>query len=195
VRRWLRSSCLAVSIASIAVFALAGPAAGGPAPVENSLTIVKTVEGPVPEGTTFTVTVECTNDVIDDGDGGTDSATVEFDADGQPTTDDVIDLVFGVEAEGVCTVTETVDGGAESTTYACEGVSTASPAATAVAPICPEAGPVEDDIVVNKSYPAIDATVTVHNTFVAAPTTTTTTKPPAPAPSPAAVVAKPTFTG
>ena len=59
--------------------------------------------------------------------------------------------------------------------------------------MCPEAGPVEHDIVVNKSYPAIEATVTVHNTFVATPTIA---PPPPPGPQPAAqIVAKPTFTG
>jgi hypothetical protein len=189
VRRRLRSSCVAVSVAALAVFVLAGTAAGGPTPVTNQLTIVKTVDGPVSLDTTFTVSIDCTNDVIDDGDGGTDTATVEFDSTGQPTTPDVIDLVFDVQ--GTCTVTETEDGGAASTTFECEGGATVAPAA--VAPVCPEAGPVEDDIVVNKSFPAIDATVTVHNTFVATPTTTA---PPTPGPQPAAqVVAKPTFTG
>jgi hypothetical protein len=189
VRRWLRASCLLIGVAALSAFAFAGPAAGGPTPITNTLTIVKTVDGPVAEGTTFTVSVDCTNDVIDDGDGGTNSTTVEFDSTGQPTTPDVIDLVFDVE--GSCTVTEPENGGASSTTFACEGGATVAPAS--VAPVCPEAGPVEDDIVVNKSYPAIEATVTVHNTFVAAPIITT---PPPSGPQPAAqIVAKPTFTG
>ena len=188
MRRWLRAFCLAVSVTAVAGFAFAGTAVGGPGVVTNQLTIVKTVDGPVVAGTTFTVSVDCTNDVID-GDGGpTDTATVEFDSTGLPTTPDVIDLL---ETIGTCTVTETEDGGAASTTFECEGGATVAPAA--VAPVCPEAGPVEDDIVVNKSFPAIDATVTVHNTFVATPTTTA---PPTSGPQPAAqVVAKPTFTG
>src|SRR4051812_49169602 len=170
--------------------------AGGPV-VTNTLTILKTVSGPVAEGTTFTVAVQCDEDIIDDGGTGTDSATVEFDSTGQPTSADTLELLF--PDLGSCTVTETEDGGAASTTYACEGHATAAPAPadvsdSAVAPICPEAGPQADPITVNKSYPAIDATVTVANTFQAATPTTTTTPALAPAASPA-IVAQPTFTG
>ena len=124
--------------------------------------------------------------LIDTGDGATDGTTVEFDATGQPTTPDTIDLLFDVL--GSCTVTETADGGASSTTYECEGGATVAPAA--VSPVCPVAGPQAEPITVNKSYPAIDATVTVHNTF-----TTPTTPPESPITPAAGVVAQPTFTG
>lgn len=151
----------------------------------------------MPEGTTFTVSIDCNTSLIDNGDGGTDSATVEFNSEGQPTTADTIDFLSTL---GWCDVTETEDGGATSTTYECEGVATSAPVGTAVVPICPEAGPTTDPpIRVNKSYPAIDATVTVNNTFPEpTPTTTTTTTTTAPAPKPTAapaVVAKANFTG
>jgi hypothetical protein len=182
-----------VVLASAGVVAGISAASAGAPALTNRLTILKTVSGEVPEGTTFTVTVECDHDVIDDGEGGTDTATATFDAEGQPTNAaaDQIDLLSTI---GTCTVTETEDGGATSTTYECEGGPTVS--ATAVALVCPEPGPVEESITVNKSYPAIDATVTVDNTFPEPATTTTTTAPPPqqPAASPA-IVARPVFTG
>jgi hypothetical protein len=196
VRRFSRVVLLAFSsvvLASTGVVAGATSAGAGVPVIVNSLTVLKTVTGEVPSGTTFTVSVYCNTSIIDDGGSGTDSATVEFDAAGQPTGPDTIDFL---DTLGNCTVTETEDGGASSTTYACEGVATAAPVGSAVAPICPEAGPVSSPITVNKSYPGIDATVTVHNTFDPVPTTTTTAPPapPAPAASPA-IVARPTFTG
>ena len=82
---------------------------GGAAP----LTVVKTVSGTVPAGTTFTATIECPGGIIDDVDG--DVVTVEFDAAGQPTTPSTVFF----DAPGTCTVTETAAGGASSTTYSC----------------------------------------------------------------------------
>ena len=155
------------------------------------------LRGPVPEGTPFTVSIDCNISIIDNGLSGTDHKTVKFDETGQPTTQDTFDLLKGTNAW--CDVTEIVDGGAASTTYECEGEATTLPgAAVPVLPlaICPDAGPTTDPpIRVNKSYEAMTATVTVHNTFPE-PTPTTTTTAPAPKPTAApAVVAKANFTG
>jgi hypothetical protein len=164
---------------------------GGAAP----LTILKTVTGTVPAGTTFTVALECSDGAeIDDGDGGTTSATVTFDAAGQPTSPDTFTFSDG---PGLCVVSETVSGGASSTTYACEGSYPDTPEEPAVPeqeggfsaeqvapgdPVCPAAGPQAAPITVNIVTPSQDATVTVHNTF----------DDPAPAPQ---VIARPAFTG
>ena len=67
--------------ASGIVASVSGAGAGSPVPVTNSLTILKTVSGEVPEGTTFTVRVACTNSIIDDGD-PVASQDVHFDATG-----------------------------------------------------------------------------------------------------------------
>jgi hypothetical protein len=173
--------------------ALGGVSNAGVAVLNNKLTIVKTVTGEVPDGTTFTASVNCTAAIIDGGGVPTTSATVDFDSDGQPTSPDVIKFLAAL---GSCTVTETADGDATATTYACEGIVTITPAveSDAVAPICPAAGPQAAPITVNKSYPGISATVTINNTFAAPTPTTTTTPQSSPAASPA-ILARPTFTG
>jgi hypothetical protein len=196
VRRFSRVALFAVSsvvLASSGIAASISSAGAGGTVLVNSLTILKTVSGEVPAGTTFTVSVDCNTSLIDNGGSGTDSATVEFDETGQPTTADTIDFN---DNTGWCDVTETVDGGATSTTYECEGVVTAAPVGGAVVdPICSAAGPTTEPIRVTKSSLAIDATVTVNNTFPE-PTPTTTTTTPAPKPTAApAVVAKANFTG
>jgi hypothetical protein len=156
------------------------------------LTIAKTVSGPVPAGTTFTATINCDDDIIVDTGGSTDTVTVTFDASGQPTSPDT----FGFNDPGACTVTETANGGASSTTYSCEGnlgveapIKEGDFSATQVEEdVCPTAGPQAAPISVNIISEGQDATVTIHNTFVA-PT-------PQPGPQPAAqVVAQPVFTG
>ena len=157
------------------------------------LTIAKTVSGPVPAGTTFTATIQCDDPIIDDDSEGTDSAVVQFDAQGDPIGLDSVTFF----STGPCTVTETATGGAASTTYAC--ASTVAPAAASgfgdvsaqqVQPICPTAGPQAAPISVNIVSSTQNATVTIHNTF------TDPTTPPAP-PIVAApqVVAQPALTG
>ena len=111
--RTLRLVLLTVAVASfasvgLAVSAGAGEMAPGPA---APLTITKIVSGPVPTGTTFTVTVTCDSPIINDGGVGTSSAVVTFDAAGAPTSNNVI----GFGDPGTCTVTETVTGGATTT--------------------------------------------------------------------------------
>jgi hypothetical protein len=182
----------AVLVSGSSAGVLAGPAA--------PLTIVKTVSGPVPAGTTFTVNLHCPDGNIDTGLDGAGAAaitatdaTVTFDAAGQPTSPDII----GFDDQGTCTVTETASGGAASVTYSCTGTipepSNASNgfggiAAEQIAPVptdpCEAAGPQAAPMVVLIVEPDQDATVTVHNTFAD------------PAPTPAAqVVIQPAFTG
>jgi hypothetical protein len=158
--------------------------AGGAAP----LTVVKTVSGPVPAGTTFTATIQCDDAIIETGEEPTDSATVTFDASGQPTSADTVTF----DGPGSCSVTETASGGAATTTYACEGLVPDEPeidnefSAAQVEPVavCDAAGPQSAPITVNIFDEGQTATVTIHNTFAD------------PQPIPAAgVVAAPTFTG
>jgi hypothetical protein len=161
------------------------------------LTIVKVVDGVAPAGTTFTATVQCDDDIIDTGEeDGANTATVTFDASGQPTSADVI----GFRGPGTCTVTETAAGGASTVAYACSGVQGTpgeeggevevpigegfdgpSSSAVVLPAVCGTTGPV-DPITVNVSAPDQSATVTITNTFSAA--------------TPAAqIVAAPAFTG
>ncbi len=149
----------------------------------------------MPEGTTFTAELFCLSPIIIDGESGTDTATVTFDATGQPTSADT--FYFGDPGE--CTVTETADGGAATTTYACEGVlPAATPDSTgfrgAAVPedqVCTAAGPQADPIPVNIIHADQSATVTIANTFVAPEPPPPT--PPPPPPPPVAVA--PAFTG
>jgi hypothetical protein len=155
----------------------AGAQEGGDA---APLHIHKTVVGTVPAGTTFTVTTEC-NGNIDGPD--TNQATVVFDAQGTVVSGDET-IYFG--DPGDCTVTETQNGGAQSTTYACAdnsalfvngantgwgGDATAGTAdPTEVAPLaegdfCAAFGPQAEPMVVHIEDPDQDVTVTITNTF------------------------------
>jgi hypothetical protein len=183
---------IAVAAASTLVLALsvqtAGAGLGGG--LAAPLTVIKVVDGVAPAGTTFTATIHCDSAIIDDGDEGADTTTVTFDATGQPTSADTI----GFGGPGVCTVTETVSGGAKTVAYACEGVqgtiddepikeSFGGPSTSDVLPpVCATTGPV-DPIEVNISEPDQSATVTITNTFAAE------IKPAA------QIVAQPAFTG
>jgi hypothetical protein len=193
VRKFLRATLVVVSAVALSTVMLAaGAGAGTVTPVGAApLTILKTVSGLVPAGTTFTATVTCDSPIIVDGATGTDTATVGFDATGQPTTADT--LVFG--DPGSCTVTETVNGGASTTTYSCTGVEPVAPApeipsstgfgaaAAPGDPICPTAGPQAAPIAVNVIFEDQTATVTIANTFD--PVTT----------APQAIALQPLFTG
>jgi hypothetical protein len=183
-------------VAAVAALALAGLAttagAGGVGMLAAPLTIAKTVHGPVPAGTTFTVTIHCGSPIIDDGGSGTDTATVTFDAQGNPSTADTI----GFGDPGQCTVTETANGGAATVTYSCVGTlptdggkgSDVSPSGVQPEePVCATDGPQVDPIIVNIISGNQTATVTVDNTFV--------TPPPPPTPGAGLVQQQPTFPG
>jgi hypothetical protein len=152
------------------------------------LTVVKTVSGPVPAGTTFTATIQCDGAIIfNSGGASLDHATVTFDATGQPTSADTVTF----DDPGQCLVTETASGGAATTTYACEGsrpIDTEGVDGTAIVeptdPICTAAGPQADPIAVNIEFEGQEASITIHNTFNE------------PEIKPAAqIVAQPAFTG
>ena len=115
----------------------------------NQLTIVKVVSGPVTTDAKFTVSVVCDDDIIEGGD--TDySATVKFDSTGQPTTASVIHFRLGTDQLASCTVTETANGGASSTTFACEDDTVEADIVEPPPAACPEAGPVASQSIVVK---------------------------------------------
>jgi hypothetical protein len=201
MRRFARLSVLVLGAGALTLGVLA-PGAGAGIREAAPLSIVKTVSGPVPAGTTFTATLSCVPSELEAGAGGmiqnggegTNEATVTFGADGQPTSADT----FFFNGPGSCTVTETVNGGASSTTYACEGsipVQDDVPVPIDgvgafqelpdLGPVCPAAGPQAAPISVNIIAPEQSATVTIANTFTAL-------QPIQPA---AQVVAQPAFTG
>src|SRR3954466_10057828 len=121
VRR-LHAVRAALAIGSIGALALMTTASTAGAGIEEvidaPLTIVKVVNGVAPAGTTFTATIQCSDNIIVVGGSDTDTATVTFDATGQPTSPDVI----GFDDPGQCAVTETATGGASTVAYACTGV-------------------------------------------------------------------------
>jgi hypothetical protein len=190
VQRRIRRSILFVSVAVLGVVGFGTTAQAGLAGIDAPLNIVKTVSGPVPDGATFTAQLQCDSKIIVIPGGTTDTVTVTFDSTGQPTSQDQ----YGFDDPGTCTVTETVNGGAATTTFACEGTAGATGSFTGQAivedPICPTAGPQPTSITVNIVNPGQSATVTIANTFVAP------TPPPVEQPQVApAVVTQPTFTG
>lgn len=180
-----RLIALVVSAAAFATVTFATSAQAGLAPPTDvtPLTVVKTVSGPVPAGTTFTATVACDDDIILDGLDVTDTATVTFDAAGQPTSADTVEF----DDPGSCTVTETATGGAATTTYSCSSEVVAASTDVReqqVLALCATSGPQSSPMTINPEVVEGSITVTIANTFVAAT--------PQPAPQ---VVAAPVFTG
>jgi hypothetical protein len=190
MRRLPRFAVLTLGVAALGVGALAPAATAGDGPSQDApLSVVKTVSGPVPAGTTFTATIHCDGQIIDTGDGIVDTATVTFDATGQPTS---ADTVF-FDDPGTCTVTETANGGAATTTYACEGSAplddpekesefSGNAVVEPIDALCATAGPQADPITVHIVDQDQEVTVTIANTFAE----------PQAAPQ---VVAQPAFTG
>jgi hypothetical protein len=188
-------SGLGAAALALAIFA---PGAGAGSQAGSApLTVVKTVSGAVPAGTTFTATIQCDGDMIFTGGESTDVATVTFDATGQPTSADVI----GFEGPGECEISETAQGGAATVSYACEGVQgtpvddeppleplgfDVSPSAVVLPPVCATVG--ANGVEVNISAPDQSGTVTITNTFVPL-------QPLQPIQPAAQVVAQPAFTG
>lgn len=190
-RRLLATSATAALMLTALAVSVSSAGAGEVMAADAPLTILKTVSGPVPAGTTFTVTVTCDGNI--DGPDANE-ATVTFDSAGTPTSDNVI--TFG--DPGACTVTETANGGARTTSYACTGenpedevvvpaptAGSSDISATGVEPVDPCTSVTATDVTVAIIDSDQTATVTVTNTFVA---------PPAPEPA-AAVVVTPVVTG
>ena len=159
-----------------------------------NLTVVKVVEGPVPAGTTFEIEVTCVSSVSAAADGvAAPSATTLTYGDAGGTDS------LPVGPGDRCTVTETVDGGADSVSYAC---AVTDPGQQGDFVQCSaDMQTVDYDVV----FGPAGATVTVTNSFSEDPPTTTTTttttttpgdpEPPVSGASPGVVAATPTFTG
>jgi hypothetical protein len=192
--RAVRAALVASGVTALALVGFAPGAGAGLEGVDAPLTIVKVVDGVAPAGTTFTATIQCSADIIDDGGEGTNMATVTFDATGQPTSADVI----GFNGPGECDISETAQGGATTVSYACSGVQgtpvddeepvepegfDVSPSAVVLPPVC--ASVEAEGVEVNISTPDQSGTVTITNTFV----------PLQPIQPAAQVVAQPAFTG
>lgn len=79
-----------------------------------TLNVTKVVDGPVPDGTTFDVQIDCDVTVgpAADAEGGPTTQTITFDATGGTQSISV------PQFQPTCTITETVDGGAETVVYA-----------------------------------------------------------------------------
>jgi hypothetical protein len=185
-----RGWALLAAVVVAAAVPLVGATLGG-ASIAPSLTIKKVVTGPVPPGTTFTVTVDCLVSASAGGASGSSSSTssteapvhaaapvlhqvITFDAQGHPTS---ANSTFPVGFLFTCTATETVTGGAQSVSYSCAVVGT--PGSTPADTTCStnqqtvNFGPLASGVV--------DATITVTNKF--------------PDPTPPPVVVSPRFTG
>jgi hypothetical protein len=148
----------------------------------NKVTVVKVVDGPVTADTTFTVGVDCTQLGLSGTAGPTAAqhTDITFDSTGQPTSNDTVSVGAGV----ACTATETVNGGATSTTYACEMEHDSSDPGTPFQGNCTADNAARFNDVLGDT-----ATITVTNTFP-----TPTPKPIEP-PVVQAIQATPTFTG
>jgi hypothetical protein len=109
---------LAVGVVTLAGVAPVAAGAGTlPRPLQAPLTIEKEVDGHVPDGTEFTVRVECDGAIIHTSNAPVSSTSVDFDNEGDPDGSNTI----GFDAPGTCSVTETHDGDAEDVSYECQG--------------------------------------------------------------------------
>jgi len=158
----------------------------GQAQTLPTLTVNKVVTGAVPPGTTFTVGVVCAGSAIGSTPGATGTSsttsttlavqtttapanpTITFNAQGDPTTPGS-NVVSPPTLPSTCTVTETANGGAQSTSYAC----TVGPGSS-VTTTCPT----QQSVSYNADASGASATITITNVFPAA-----------------AIVAAPQFTG
>jgi len=171
-----------VATMAMGVVALGAVPGGAGAPGANTVTIEKEVTGTVPAGTTFTVELDCQSIL---GSGAAAVPTVSFDESGDPLSNNT----FNVPAGQACMATETVNGGATSTTYACDIVRGNT---DQIGP--PFLGNCTGDNEVTFTDVIGDAaTITIANTFP----TPEPPEPPAPPAPPVtqAVVVTPTFTG
>jgi hypothetical protein len=178
----MRTAVRIFVVAALALGAIglsAAPGGAGALPV-NTFTVVKDVTGAVPEGTTFTVEVTCESTLTPVG--VAETVQMTFDADGNPTNDNTVATPAGSE----CTATETDNGGAASTSYACA----ITPGGTGLASCGDDGRSAEFGDVVGQT-----ATITVTNNFSGTPTPPTTPPLEPVTPAAQAVQAAPNFTG
>jgi hypothetical protein len=156
----------ACGLAAGPITAVVAASAGAQDLAVQTITVTKVVDGTAPAGTVFTVNVSCAT--------GGANQDVKFDATGNPIgSNQVSPGTTG--GTGVCTIKETDNGGATSTTYTCQ-ITSGSAGAT-----CGGGG--ADPALIDFADVPWTATVTVTNTF-----------PPAP-PAAEPVAGEPTFTG
>jgi Domain of unknown function (DUF5979) len=144
----------------------------------NTITVVKLVVGTAPAGTTFDVAVNCQSNL---GPGSADIPVAHFDANGDPTSPND----FTIPAGQTCTITETENGGATSTTYGCNMVWGDT---DLILPHLGNCVPGNGNVVSFTDVIGDHATVTVTNTFVQP-------APPPPPPPPPPIEVAPAFTG
>jgi hypothetical protein len=178
----MRTSIRVFFVTALALGAVAFatlPSSAG-VPPTNTFVVEKHVSGAVPAGTTFTVEVTCLSILAPVG--AASPTVITIDAEGNPTSDNSVTTPAGTE----CTATETDDGGAASTSFACAIVPGDTPGAE-----CGDGGNSAAFFdVIGKT-----ATITVTNTFASTPTTPTTPPLQPVTPAARAVQAAPTFTG
>jgi hypothetical protein len=182
----MRSTVRFLAVAAFAAAGVAlsaGPSGAGLAIVSNTLIIEKTVVGDVPSGTTFTVSVSCESTLGPLAAAPT-PVEVTFDSDGNPTSDNSLNVPAGQR----CTATETEDGGADSVDYGCT-IERGETDQTGP-PFLGNCGP-DDNQATFGDVIGDTATITVTNTFDPTPTTTTQLA----QTLPLAIVAQPNFTG
>lgn len=178
----MRSSfrILAVAAMALGAVALAAAPGGAGASPTNTFIVEKEVTGTVPAGTTFTVDVTCGSILEPGAAAPLPDAVITFDATGTPTSDNSVTTGAGTQ----CTATETVNGGATSTTYACDIVRGLTDQDGP--PFLGNCGP-DDNQATFGDVIGDTATVTVTNNFP--------TPPPIQPPVVQAIQAAPTFTG
>jgi hypothetical protein len=145
------------------------------------LTVKKVVDGPAVPGTTFVERLSCTTDtlVVPIGSSATGTTRdIVFTVDENGVAQPAAGYTVSFREENSCTVTETVDGGAESVAYTCEGAyreiaeattSFGPKVAAPAPPICGSVGPSATPITVSINEPEQIATVTVTSTFAPVP--------------------------
>jgi hypothetical protein len=109
---------LVVAAMALGVVGIAAVPGSAGAPPANTVIIEKEVTGTVPAGTTFTVEVFCENQLQPEAAAPLPDAAITFDATGTPTSDNILTTTAGTQ----CTAVENANGGATSTTYACDMV-------------------------------------------------------------------------
>ena len=191
MRRSTRTAAAAVVLMGLGI-ALVGTSGAGNG--QNTFTVEKVVEGPVPDGAVFEVVVTCEEPNIEAAPAGSATpVTIRFDADGNPLDPNTVMAPFF----GTCNAVETVDNGA-TVSYAC---ATTDPVPDGAAPDADvpyvPVQCLDDQTVDYNDISGATGTVTVTNTFEEEP-------PPAVAPAAAApaaaapagvVAARPAFTG
>jgi hypothetical protein len=171
---------LVVAAFAAGVVALGVAPSGAGVEPGNTFTVEKQVTGPVPAGTVFTVEVTCgsTQPGVEQAD---EPVVMTFAANGDPIDENLVHVGAGQQ----CTANETDNGGAVSTTYSCGIVRGETDGEGP--PFLGNCGPADGQATFGDVI-GDSATITVSNTFDAAPIEPIT-------PAAEAVQAAPVFTG